>query len=134
MASTFSDEGLNPFGHLAAFRARWLTRRDELRRMHALVDGAELCDALLADLDAFVSESSEEALSLRRAAAESGYSVDHLGRLIREGKLPNVGRTNAPKIRRGDLPRKNTHRLASTATDSYDPNTDARSLLARRGD
>jgi hypothetical protein len=102
--------------------------------MHALVDGAELCDALLADLDAFVNESSEEALSLRQAAAESGYSVDHLGRLIREGKLPNVGRTNAPKIRRGDLPRKTAHRLASTATDSYDPNTDARSLLARRGD
>jgi hypothetical protein len=102
--------------------------------MRAMVDGAELCDALLADLESSVAASSEEPLTLQEAAAESGYSPDHLGRLIREGKLPNLGRTHAPKIRRGDLPRKTTHRLASAAADSYDPITDARSLLARRGD
>jgi hypothetical protein len=102
--------------------------------MHAMVDGAELCEALLADLDASVAQTSEEPLTLREAAAESGYSVDHLGRLIREGKLPNVGRAHAPKIRRRDLPRKTPRQLASPASDSYDPNTDARFLLARRGD
>lgn len=101
--------------------------------MHAFVDGAALCDALLADLDTCVAASFDEALSLRAAAAESGYSIDHLSRLIREGKLSNVGRTHAPRIRRGDLPRK-TARLVASEADTYDPGTDARSLLARRGD
>ncbi len=91
---------------LTTFRARWLARRDELRRLHALVDGAELCDTLLAELDALVRASADAPLSLQHAAAESGYSADHLGRLVREGKLPNAGRPNAPKIRRGDLPQK----------------------------
>ncbi len=34
------------------------------------------------------------------------YSADHLGRLVREGKLPNAGREGAPRIRLQDLPRK----------------------------
>src|SRR5437773_1404763 len=72
------DFGLLGFPAINACRARWLARRDEMRRMHALVDGAELCDALLAELDAAVAESSDEALSLQQAAAESGYSADHL--------------------------------------------------------
>jgi hypothetical protein len=119
---------------LAALRERWLTRRDELHRLHALVDGAVLCDELLAELDRLTDAAENEPLSLARAAAESGYSVDHLGRLVREGKLANVGRPNAPKVRRADLPRKPTRRLASPAVHSYDPSTDARSLLARRGE
>lgn len=45
-------------------------------------------------------------LSLRQAAAESGYHEDSLGRLVRQGKIPNVGRLHAPKIRRRDLPKR----------------------------
>ena len=30
----------------------------------------------------------------------------HLGRLVREGKIPNAGRLGAPRIACGDLPRK----------------------------
>lgn len=91
---------------LTAFRDRWLTRRDELRRLHALVDGATLCEALLADLDATLRADDAVELSLRDAAQLSGYSADHLGRLLRAGTLPNVGRPHAPKIRIADLPRK----------------------------
>jgi hypothetical protein len=65
----------------AALRERWITRRDELRRLHALVDGAVLCDELLAELDSVARTDDNEPLSLGRAAAESGYSADHLGRL-----------------------------------------------------
>lgn len=119
---------------LAALRERWQARRDELRRLHALVDGAVLCDELLAELDRLTDSAASEALSLTRAAAESGYSADHLGRLVREGKLANVGRPNAPRVRRADLPRKPARRLASPAVHSYDPSTDARFLLARRGE
>ena len=37
---------------------------------------------------------------------ESGYSADHLGRLVRDGKIPNAGRPGAPRIARSHLPRK----------------------------
>jgi AraC-like DNA-binding protein len=122
---------------LAAVRAHWQTRRDELHRLHALVDGAQLCDALLGELDTLVRAAANEPLSLREAAAESGYSPDHLARLIRTGELPNAGRPRAPKIRRGDLPAKRrgpAKRLAAPSATSYDLTTDARSLLARRGE
>jgi hypothetical protein len=53
-----------------------------------------------------LSEQNDELLTLRQAEEESGYSADHLRRLIREEAIPNAGRKNAPRIRRGDLPRK----------------------------
>ena len=49
---------------------------------------------------------SDEVLSLRDAAVESGYSRDHLARLVREGKIPNAGRPKAPRVLRRHLPRK----------------------------
>ena len=48
----------------------------------------------------------ETTLSLTEAARESGYSTDHLGRLVRDGKIPNTGRPGAPRIARSHLPRK----------------------------
>ena len=116
---------------LAALRERWLTRRNDLRRLHALVDGAVLCDELLTELDGLAHDTANELLSLKRAALESGYSVDHLGRLVREGRLRNAGRPNSPRICRGDLPAKVRHAVASSAERSYDPDTDARSLVSR---
>ena len=53
-----------------------------------------------------------QAKALRRyggetpAARESGYSADHLGRLVRDGRIPNAGRPGAPRIARSHLPRK----------------------------
>jgi hypothetical protein len=57
-------------------------------------------------LEAAFHRSDHELLSLYRAAQESGYSTDHLGRLLREGKIPNSGRKSKPMIRRIDLPHK----------------------------
>ena len=84
---------------------RWRVRRDEWRRLGVSVDGARLCEEILADLEQ-LDAAEEEALSLVSAASECGYSADHLGRLVRSGQIPNVGRANAPKVRRRDLPRK----------------------------
>jgi len=57
-------------------------------------------------LTATVLHMADELLSLHSAAQESGYSVNHLGRLLREGKIPNSGRKAKPLIRRRDLPAK----------------------------
>ena len=61
---------------------------------------------ILADFDAVVAAEMEVTLNLQEAAAESGFSADHLGALVRQGKIPNVGRPKAPRIRRSDLPQK----------------------------
>ena len=111
---------------LNAFRDRWLMRRDELRRLRALVDGAALCEALLADLDATVRAEDGVALSLRDAAHLCGYSADHLGRLVRAGILPNAGRRNAPRVRLADLPRR------AGASESDDDLTLARHSIRSR--
>jgi hypothetical protein len=110
---------------------RWVTRRDELRRLNAIVDGATLCEEVLLDLEKLVVASSSETLTLAEAAARSGYSRDHLSRLVRRGKLTNVGRKHRPRLLAGELPSR-PRELAAQGTASYDPNTDARSLRVRR--
>jgi len=63
------------------------------------------------DLDVAWRDWQQEPLTLEEAAEKSGYSADHLGRLVREGKIPNAGRSGAPRIARRNLPAK-SHRTA----------------------
>jgi hypothetical protein len=58
------------------------------------------------ELEEALAKSQAEELTLEEAAAESGYSADHLGRLLADGTIPNAGRKHAPRILRRDLPRK----------------------------
>lgn len=93
--------------------ARVLCRRGDVRGGQLLTDVArELAEAIRTD--------QEQPLTLKEAADFSGYSADHLGRLIREGKLTNVGREGAPRVRRHEVPRKQrlAARTASSATQS----------------
>jgi hypothetical protein len=101
-----AEHNFGPVWHPESFLARWRRRREELAQMGAIVDGAKFCDLLLADLDLAVRVSADEHLPLTAAAAESGYSVDHLRRLVREGRLENVGSPRRVRLRRADLPRK----------------------------
>ena len=66
-------------------------------------------------------EWETEPLTLEEAAGDSGYSADHLGRLVREGKIPNAGRANAPRIARRELltkPNPTTPLVAEDTTAS----------------
>jgi hypothetical protein len=56
------------------------------------------------ELEAALRDEREQPLTLGQAAAESGYSEDHLGRELRLGRVPNAGKRHAPRIRRADLP------------------------------
>ena len=111
---------------------RWKRRREEGGRFDSRVHGSRLCDEVLADLEAIQKIGQDELLGLRDAAQHSGYSREHLGRLIRDGKIPNAGTRGAPRIRRGDLPRKPARSLAETRPNAYDPVADARKLGSRR--
>jgi hypothetical protein len=93
-------------GTLQAFVAKWSDEAESLRRLGAHVDGALLIDAILADLSVLDRAKATEALTLEEAARESGYTSDHLGKLLRVGAIPNAGRKNAPRILRRHLPRK----------------------------
>ena len=110
---------------------RWLSRREEFRRLKVSVDGALLCEEVIADLERLREEREGEQLTLSEAARLSGYSREHIARLIRLGKLSNAGRKHSPRILLSDLP-KRPGAIASVARSSYDPSTDARSLRVRR--
>ncbi len=111
---------------------RWLRRREEFARVGALVSAQSLIDEFLLDLRSVTDERSSEPLTLQTAARISGYSTDHLARLLREGKIPNSGQKHRPRIRRKDLPQKRNFSLASARDSRYDPTADARSLRSRR--
>ena len=85
--------------------ADWRKQAKSLRR-YGGETSATAIERCADDLDATLAERDETTLSLVEAARESGYSRDHLGRLVRDGKIPNAGRPNAPRIARIHLPRK----------------------------
>lgn len=112
---------------------RWEAKRGELARYHAQVDGEALVTEMLADMESLAAGEAPVPLSV--AAAETGYTTDHLSRLIKEGKLANHGRKHAPRVKLSDCPRKRSTaggRLAERDGLAYHPRTDARSLVGAR--
>src|SRR2546427_12534607 len=104
------------------FVVRWRTRLSEWARIGALVDGARVCEDVLQDFEAVTRAEDDAELSLSEAAAESGYSSDHLRRLHRLGKLPAVRKGRSLFFRSGDLPKKPT----APNFLPYEPFVDAR--------
>lgn len=84
---------------------RWRAKAVELRQLGAVAQ-AQALEWCAAELEAAWREWELEALTLQQAADESGYSVDHLGALVRQETIPNAGEKHSPRIRRCDLPRK----------------------------
>jgi hypothetical protein len=109
---------------------RWESRHSELARLHAQVDGAALVEEFLSDLERLAS--AETAMSLAEASRLSGYSADHLGRLVRKGEISNRGRKNAPKVLLSECPRKAKKVVGTGHARRYDVDTDALSLVGSR--
>ena len=85
--------------------AAWRRQAKALRRYGGEMPATAL-ESCAAELEATLVERDETTFSLVEAATESGYSADHLGRLVRDGRIPNAGRPGAPRIARTHLPRK----------------------------
>jgi hypothetical protein len=100
--------------------------------LHDRVDAAPLAREIVSSIRAIRETSLHEPLSLAEAGRRYGYSADYIGRLVREGKVPNVGRKNAPRVRARDLLAVRKPKLAPSAGKAYDPDTDARSFRVRR--
>jgi hypothetical protein len=109
----------------------WRVRAD-LFRKHGAAGYATAIETLAEELDQALRAKVEIVLTLAEAAAETGYSVEHLGREVRQRRIANAGRPGAPRIRRGDLPRKAPREVAPSRAMTYDADADARSLQASR--
>jgi len=89
---------------LRSLATAWRERADTLRPFSTAA--AEAFNRAADELEGRLNAVELQALTLQEAEAESGYSADHLGRMIAKGKIPNAGRPGAPRILRRDLPRK----------------------------
>ena len=97
--------------------AEWRDQAEGLRQFGADAQ-AKAVDRCADHLEEVLRQEGDALLTLPEAAEESGYSSDHIGRLIREGRIPNAGRPGAPRIARRDLPLKATEGDAAVPQDS----------------
>jgi hypothetical protein len=95
--------------------AEWRDQANTFRD-HAQESVAIAYERCAKRLEVLLSEHAGTLLTLKEASAIGGYSVDHLGRMLREGGLPNAGRTGAPRIRRVDVPTKPGYVAPGSAT------------------
>lgn len=94
---------------LSEMREKWALLRQEGANFNARVDLTPICEAVLQDIDNLLAHQESEVLTLAKAERLSAYSNGHLRRLIRNGTIPNAGRSGSPRIRRADLPIKPGH-------------------------
>ncbi len=113
--------------------------REEAKRLRSLEANGQAAafEQAANELEAAIAVRENQTLTIREAAAESGYSEEHLRRLARAGQL-QVERNGGPKsrirIRRADLPlkrRKDGHDHLERV--AYDPDVDARSIAKIMG-
>lgn len=102
---------------------RW-TAEAELLRGYGAQEAAAAAERHARELEEAIQAAQDEALTLSEAATESGYSKRRLRELVAEETIPNAGKKGAPRIRRGDLPRK-----AGRGDDGFDPVAEAQELL-----
>lgn len=105
--------------YLGLLAEEWEDEARQLRDRYGDERGAKLCETHAAELRTRIRRHLDEPLTLKEAAAESGYSVSHLQHLVAAGEVPNAGEKGRPRIRRGDVPMKGrgSHR-AGTNTES----------------
>lgn len=103
--------------HPASLLVAWRERAAYLEQFGDPVS-ARLWKLAAVELEAAFKAVGDETLTLVEAAALSGYSADHLGHLIRHGKLPNYGRKNAPRVRRAEVPIKSPTKPGRPAQQS----------------
>jgi excisionase family DNA binding protein len=93
---------------LNQLRAKLEAQAEEFDRLGAMVPASKLCRSILHDLE-MIGAEAWEILSMQEASQYSGYSEDHLARLVKQGKLPTLrpaGSRVRYAFRRGDLPQK----------------------------
>ena len=113
----------------ATFRAK----ARELREQFGSEPAARALEWAASEVEQASQCLSEQTLSLREASELSGYSQEHLARLVRLGRIPDLrpkGSKGRIRIRVGDLPARPAV-VAAHMRVAYDPSADARALTGR---
>lgn len=115
---------------------QWRDDAETLRR-RGVAAHATLLESCADELERELDRWENELLSIKEAAAESGYSEETLRRKARNGKLPaerSSGKKSHLKLRRGDLPIRPIRRNAASSSHiPYNPEEDARDIAQRLG-
>lgn len=100
----------SPSTHLPAWVAKFTAElRDEAERRKSLWPGDPLASALpeiARQIEDRARAYALQSLSVSQASEETGFTQDHLYRLIKTGQIEDVGTGSSRRIRRADLPRK----------------------------
>ena len=115
------DNLLDKYGRLAS----------EYARFSALVNASSIFMEVLQDLRTFKAAEDAAELDLSAAACVTGYSGDHLRRLVRTGRLRASKRGGKLFFSTGDLPSK-PRKVDEALGVAYDPVADARQVAAQR--
>jgi len=83
----------------------WNERADFLHQ-YGDRNSARIWRTAAVELEHVLKAFGAETLTLADAAKVTGYSPDYLRQQIAAGDLPNAGRKNAARVRRGDLKAK----------------------------
>jgi hypothetical protein len=102
---------------LRSLANRWRTEAKRFRQFEAHGQAAA-CEQLADELEAALDGWNLTPLTVREASEQSGYSEDHLRRLIRKGRIHNAGADNSPRVLRRDLPRKPCVKDGFAASDA----------------
>ena len=94
-------------------------------REHGASEAATTSEKHAREVVEAVKQAEDEELTLDEAAAASGYARRTLREKVSSGEIPNAGRKNAPRIRRGDLPK----RVGSRSADAFDASAAAQTIL-----
>ena len=122
---TFNDEDAT----LDWWEFEFAASSDALRMQ---ADAGALVRQMVASLRA-VRASAAAVVPLSVASRATGYSADHLSRLVRSGRVTDYGRKHAPRVKLMELPKKAARlRVANNNRVSYDVQADARSLVSTR--
>jgi hypothetical protein len=80
--------------------------REDVRvfRRRGLNEFAEFEESLIADIESAFRAWETQLLTLREAAAESGYAYSTLQQKVAAGDIPNAGEAGKPRVRRCDIP------------------------------
>jgi hypothetical protein len=81
----------------------WSVRSRLTRQRLGDAESATLIDRLAAELLATVDHDDHRWLSVQEAACRAGRRTSTIRRYITSGRLPNVGRRYAPRVRLSDL-------------------------------
>jgi hypothetical protein len=86
--------------------AAWKREADDYANKGIAAEAVSTLNRCALELEAAIRSDEERVVSLQDASRICGYSADHLGVLLRQGKLANYARSGAPRLRVCELPRK----------------------------